>query len=291
MMRRAGNPAALSTSGGWSRRGIGWWIVTLSMVIGSVGSVYAQTIEYLLRPSSQIRRVCNPCDGEPTKPEELHGKFDLTVMAIPNAYAIEAVTGVSWHSAEFHITGAGFLERLGNNRISMVVDAVINGEPVLLTSASHPTGTGTNFRLTLSSPSDAPISVEIDVVAFANATDSPDADADGIPDVLDLCPYHRETQQGDVDLDGIGNACDTCPGTALGAAVLSNGCSIEQTCPCSGPQPGQLWEDQRAYVGCVARVLKTLASAEQITREQARKMAQTAVRSGCGMPVIAAISR
>jgi hypothetical protein len=290
-MRRITSLAVrLSPSAGfflaWTSR-----VVALLVVGGNVDSIGAQTIEYLLRPTSLIRPLCDPCPGNPGAAEELHGTFDLTVLAIPDAYAIEAVTGVSWHSSSYDITGAGFLERLGPNRISMVVDAVINGEPVLLTSASHPTVSGSGFRISLTSAPQARVAAEIEVVAFANATDSPDSDGDGIPDVLDRCPFHHETRQQDEDLDGVGNACDACPGTTLGVPVLSNGCSIEQICPCSGPEPGQLWEDQRAYVSCVARVLKALAGAEQITREQARNLAQAAVRSGCGMPVVASARR
>ena len=251
----------------------------------------AQTIEYLLRPSSYIRELCDPCpDGAP-RHEELHGRFELTVLAIPDVYAIEAVTGVSWHSANFRINGTGFLERLGRHRTSMVIDALINDQPVLLTSSSHPTDSDGNIRLTLTSAPGAANAVEIELVGFANATDGPDADGDGIPDVLDLCPLHPESRQQDSDLDGVGDACDECPETVLGAPVLSNGCSVDQICPCAGPRPGELWEDQRAYVTCVARSLKVLAIAGEIARDQARQITQAAVRSGCGMPVIAFATR
>lgn len=248
----------------------------------------AQTIEYLLRPASYIRPLCDPCpDGSPQTAEELHGRFELTVLAIPQAHAIEAVTGVDWQSANFRVKGNGFLERLGRQRTSMVIDAVVNDRPVLLTSTSHPTDANGNVRLLLSSPPNSPIPIEIELVAFANATDGPDADGDGIPDALDLCPRHPDAGQRDSDLDGIGDACDTCPDTVLGAPVLSNGCSVEQICPCAGPRPGELWADQRSYVTCVARVLKILVGAGEITRDQARQISQAAVRSGCGLPVLA----
>lgn len=253
--------------------------------------VAAQTIEYLLRPTSYIRVLCDPCpEGLPNAAEELTGRFDLTVLAIPDSHAIEAVTGVSWQSEHHRVTGTGFLERLGRHRTSMVIDARINDKPVLLTSSSHPTNGDGNLRLTLTSSPEAAVPFEIEIVAFANATDGPDADGDGIPDVLDLCPLHPETRQQDSDLDGVGDACDACPDTFLGAPVLSNGCSVEQICPCTGPRPGDLWEDQRSYVTCVARVLKVLVGAGEITRDQARRMSQAAIRSGCGLPVLAFLS-
>ncbi|HKY36247.1 MAG TPA: amidohydrolase family protein, partial [Polyangiaceae bacterium] len=38
-----------------------------------------------------------------------------------------------------------------------------------------------------------------------------DADADGVSDVLDLCPRVADPEQDDVDQDGRGDACDACP--------------------------------------------------------------------------------
>jgi hypothetical protein len=40
-----------------------------------------------------------------------------------------------------------------------------------------------------------------------------DADQDGVPDCLDLCPGLSDPDQADSDQDGIGDACDNCPWT------------------------------------------------------------------------------
>lgn len=39
----------------------------------------------------------------------------------------------------------------------------------------------------------------------------PDADADGVPDSIDICPDDPDSLQADADLDGLGDACDNCP--------------------------------------------------------------------------------
>lgn len=39
-----------------------------------------------------------------------------------------------------------------------------------------------------------------------------DCDEDGIPDLLDNCPFNANSNQQDNDDDGVGNKCDLCPG-------------------------------------------------------------------------------
>lgn len=262
-------------------------IGAIVLVVAPWAESEAQTIEYLLGAASNVRAICTSCEQGNGPPEELHGKFDLTIMPIPDAHTIEAVTSLLWHSESFRIAGAGFLERIGRNRVSMVIDATVNRQSVLLTSTSHPTETDGSLRFTLASAPDAPLAIAIELVAFPNTTDAPDADADGIPDVMDLCPQQPENTQSDADVDGVGDACDACPDTPLGLAVLDDGCSLEQTCPCAGPIPGTLWPTQRDYLTCVARVVKSLVGTEEITRTQARQIVQAALKSGCGTPLIA----
>ncbi|MCB9687748.1 MAG: FG-GAP repeat protein [Alphaproteobacteria bacterium] len=49
-----------------------------------------------------------------------------------------------------------------------------------------------------------------------------DTDADGFPDLLDLCPGRPDPTQGDLDGDGVGDACDT-PELAIGGTVVHSG--------------------------------------------------------------------
>lgn len=69
----------------------------------------------------------------------------------------------------------------------------------------------------------------------ANAAPA-DADADGIPDSSDLCPYTPAgaavDQYGcalDADYDGVSDGIDQCPATALGASVNAKGCAANQS--------------------------------------------------------------
>ncbi len=247
----------------------------------------AQTIEYLLQPGSVLRPVCQSCALAKVGKQALNGTFNLTVMPLPDAHTIEAVTAVRWYGEGIRISGSGFLQRRGRNRISMVVDAVVNGKPVLLTSSAHPTEEDGSFRIALASEKASDLRVEIDLVALASSTDAADADGDGTPDFLDLCPFHHEVRHFDTDHDGVGDPCDECAGTTLGSPVLPNGCSPTQRCPCAGPAPNTPWKNQRAYITCVAQALKALAISEELTRSQVRKLMQAAIRSGCGEPVVA----
>ncbi len=267
-------------------------LASILVTVVSAAALYttradAQTIEYLLSPASRIQQRCQDCRSGDRALQQLQGTFDLTVMPIPDAYAIEAVTAIRWYSDGFKISGTGFFQRQGRNRISLVIDAVVNGKPVLLTSSASPTNGEGGVHISLVSTPDSAMALEIELLARPNATDSPDADDDGVPDSLDLCPRHPDSQQFDSDRDGIGDACDRCLGTPLGSPVLADGCSPDQACPCAGPMPGVLWEDQHAYVTCIAQSLKILATADQISRAQVKERVHKAFRSGCGSPVIA----
>ena len=73
---------------------------------------------------------------------------------------------------------------------------------------------------------------------------SPDTDADGVPDHLDVCPRDADPGQGDGDGDGTGDACDaaTCGNDVVEGAEACDGaaggacpgaCQSDCTCVCS----------------------------------------------------------
>jgi hypothetical protein len=49
------------------------------------------------------------------------------------------------------------------------------------------------------------------------ASGGPDADRDGVPDAIDVCPKEADPRQEDGDRDGIGDACDNAPHVANAA--------------------------------------------------------------------------
>jgi hypothetical protein len=86
----------------------------------------------------------------------------------------------------------------------------------------------------------------------------------------------------DADGDGVGDSLDQCPGTAPGAIVDSNGCSIDQLAPCSGPATGGRWKNHGQYVSTVAHVANTFVTLGLITLEQAEEIVSQAAQSKCG---------
>ena len=263
-----------------------WWLVVVAVMAMPAVSP-AQTIHYVLTAGSQATRVCAGCDVPAGAAEPIEGSFDLTLMPVPSEYAVEAVTAVHWESASLSIHGAGFLQRLGADRVAMVVDARVNGTPALLTSRRRQRWSAGDFRIHLATPRGADEGYVLKIVAVPAATSGPDADADGVPDGLDNCPATSNPDQHDPDHDGVGDACDVCSDTAVGDPIMADGCAPSQRCACSGPSPDEEWSSQRAYVQCIAQVLKALRREGKLSRSEVRQMIQDAVRSGCGREVLA----
>src|SRR5437867_3508098 len=86
----------------------------------------------------------------------------------------------------------------------------------------------------------------------------------------------------DEDADGIADSLDLCPGTAAGAIVDANGCSIDQIAPCSGPASGGTWKNHGQYVSAVAQAVEALLAQGLITEDQAEEIVSEAAHSDCG---------
>lgn len=246
----------------------------------------ASTVRYALTPESYIVPSCESCEG-PAPRESLQGSFDLTFLQVPTEYAVEALTGVGWQSDSFEITGSGFLQRLGTDRLAMVIDATVNGRKVLFTSGRRQLSSTGQIRIVLATPRGAEPAYLLQLVAVAVATDGPDADSDGIPDGNDNCRETQNRDQLDADHDRVGDACDSCPDTPAGEAVQNDGCAPSQVCPCDGPVSGGEWPNQRAYTRCLSRVLRKLWREEKLSREEVLSQIREAVRSACGRRFLA----
>jgi len=86
----------------------------------------------------------------------------------------------------------------------------------------------------------------------------------------------------DADADGIADSLDLCPGTAAGAIVDANGCSIEQLAPCSGPATGGSWKNHGQYVSTVAQAAEAFVTLGLISADQAEEIVARAAQSNCG---------
>lgn len=267
---------------------------TMTLLLALVMPAHAgDVIHYVLTPESRITYACHTCDPPLIQTETLVGSFDVTAMPVPAAYAVEAVTGVRWQSPSFTIRGAGFEQRLGTNRMAMVVDAHINDTTVLLTTGKRQRSSPAEIRLVLVTPDPAKndSSYTLNIVARpveeTVATLAPDADHDGVADADDNCVSAANSDQVDGDHDGVGDACDACAETSIANPVLGDGCAVYQSCGCDGPTAETEWTSQREYLQCVAHALKTLKQRGRISRRESTQMMQDAVRSSCGQRIVA----
>jgi hypothetical protein len=250
-------------------------------------SADARTVHYVLTAESRLTLVCAGCEPNEVASEPLSGSFDVTEMPAPSDYAVNAVAGFRLYSVGNVLTGAGFLQRLGTDRMAMVVEARLNGLAILLTSGRRQPSRPDEIRMQLTSPPGEQSAVHVTIVAVPAAGDEQDVDGDGIADAADNCAQIANPSQGDADEDGVGDACDSCAGSQAGDMVMADGCSIEQQCPCDGPAEDQQWDSQRDYVQCVARQLKVLRHQRNLDRSEVRRLLQDAVGSGCGRRVLA----
>lgn len=247
----------------------------------------AQTIHYVLTNESTVVHYCTNCETPFTSIESLTGVFDLTFLQVPSEHSVEAITGVKWKSKSSTFTGTGFLQRLGADQIAVVIDAKVEGRPILLTSGKRQPSSPTQIRIHLSTPSGED-GYSVTLVGEPYLAEGPDADGDSVADGIDNCPALAARDQGDEDHDGVGDACDACSETPAGLPVLEDGCAPTERCPCDGPRENEEWRSHRVYVQCIAQSLKNLSEKGRVSRSRVREILQEAVRSTCGRKELAA---
>jgi hypothetical protein len=263
------------------------WALLAAACFAAPSAALARTVHYVLTGESRVVVVCEGCDAKAAPAETLSGSFDVTEMPVPAEYSVDAITSLNLQSAHSGFIGTGFLQRLGADRMAMVIQGHLNGADMLLTSGRRQPAQAGEIRMQLFSPKGAATGVRVTLVATPSNADANDADGDGVPDELDNCSYISNSTQLDSDGDGVGDACDGCPDTPAGETTITGGCSLSQRCPCDGPSADKEWDGQRDYVQCVGRELKTLRQRKHIDRSEVRRILQDAVRSGCGRKVLA----
>jgi hypothetical protein len=262
------------------------WALVGVTLCGSRAAV-AGSQRYVLNAGSKITTVCNGCITPPARPERLSGSFDVTGLPIDSTGEVVAVTNVQLSSRSFVITGNGFLQRLGDGRQAMVIDAWVNDEKALLSSGRRQPADPSGITMILTSGRSSRLTYVVVVSASAAGSLLPDVDTDGVADLQDNCPATTNPDQADADGDGVGDACDRCSDTPAGSVITADGCSVEQLCPCSGPMSGAEWESPQEYVRCVAGATRTLRRAGRMSRPQSLALLRQATRSGCGRIVVA----
>ena len=129
-----------------------------------------------------------------------------------------------------------------------------------------------------------PHQVDSDADGIGNRCDT-DKDADGVLNSDDNCPKDANVDQLDSDQDGVGDACDRCGEAPAGDAINKHGCTIDQLCPCDGPDPDRAWRSHSRYLRCVKKKAKKFRRRDRITRDQRHAIVSDARGNTCGNPV------
>ncbi|MBS3796360.1 thrombospondin type 3 repeat-containing protein [Pseudoalteromonas sp. BDTF-M6] len=124
-----------------------------------------------------------------------------------------------------------------------------------------------------------------------------DDDNDGIEDEADNCPAVYNPNQIDFDNNGLGDACDTdddndsvtdyvdlCPLTPQFEVVdPTNGCSITQLVPCSGPRGStEHWRNHGQYISLISAVTNEFVLRGLIDKSRRKFLISNAAQSSCG---------
>lgn len=136
---------------------------------------------------------------------------------------------------------------------------------------------------------------DLDQDGLGDACDD-DRDGDGVPDLEDVCPDAGDPEQADFDGDGVGDVCeddqdgdgvldleDECPSSGEVAIDPSNGCSIEQLCPCAGPRgTNDEWRNRNRYLSCVTQAARRFVKQRLMSSAEQAATVAAAQEGDCG---------
>ncbi|HYD49346.1 MAG TPA: thrombospondin type 3 repeat-containing protein, partial [Terriglobales bacterium] len=247
----------------------------LSLTAGAVVAAvpaYAVSQTFVLNPGSSITLVCPSCRQPPAPAEALSGTFELTALPVNVRFTVAAVSDLRLESESYTVRGSGFLQRIGEGRLAMVLDATVNSEEALFASGRRQPGKLDDIKLVLSSRSDSGDNFVIVLYASPLLASAPDSDLDGIADESDNCVNTANADQLDGDGDRIGDACDRCEATAGGELANGLGCSVTQMCPCDARRSGRPWETQGQYLRCVGEAARSLRDKGLLSRSDAMSL-------------------
>ncbi len=112
----------------------------------------------------------------------------------------------------------------------------------------------------------------------------PDKDGDTVGNDADNCPKDPNLAQDDTDGDSVGDTCDQCAEATI-FAVSRRGCSIEQLCPCDGPDESRAWKSHDQYLRCIKKKARDFRRKELISSEEREEILDAARGNNCGNPV------
>jgi len=81
----------------------------------------------------------------------------------------------------------------------------------------------------------------------------------------------------DSDHDGVPDYLDQCAATVTNSLVNTNGCSLEDLCPCDGP-----WKNHGDYLKCLKDTTRDFQRAGLITEKERKALMKQGERSDCG---------
>lgn len=247
-------------------------VCALSLAL-AVETYAADVLRYTLRPGSTITPTFA---GDPSgSTEPLTGDFDWVEydIGVTTTVGFDAVR-LDFHSPSYTL----ILNTTVNDRASSVnrfVRATTLGEIVDVEGLGSPV-VDLSCSGSYSGPPERPDSLRY------QGTLSPVGGGFFLAHLTLVAELTEVFVDPDDDDDGVLDGVDLCEGTAQGATVDGDGCSIDQLVPCAGPRSGGLWKHHGEYVAGIVEAAGRFLSDGRIGQEERSAIVASAAQSTCG---------